>query len=97
MATNKKRAAVLAALFVLVLLLSAVFIVHEAEHDCHGEGCAVCVQLDVCRTLLRQLGLLLVVFAAALAARACPLRLCAPEEERFCRPTPIRLKVKLTD
>ena len=34
------------------MLFSALFVVFEAEHDCHGELCKICAQVQVClRTL----------------------------------------------
>ena len=38
-------AAVAAGLLLGFQVFSAAYIVHEADHDCRGEGCPVCVQL----------------------------------------------------
>jgi len=27
---------------------STAYLIHEADHDCHGEGCPICVQLQQC-------------------------------------------------
>ncbi len=29
-------------------ILSAAYVAHEADHDCSGEGCPICVQLQQC-------------------------------------------------
>ena len=57
----------LAAVLAAVMLSSAVYIAVEANHDCSGEDCAICHQLQVCENLLKSIGLAgaAAVFAAA--------------------------------
>lgn len=51
---NKRIYAYLAALLVTaVLLLSGLFIVTYAQHDCTGEDCPVCAELQVCAATIR--------------------------------------------
>jgi len=49
---RKKRnriAALLFAVTILVIMLySAFFVAVEADHDCVGEGCPICYQVDAC-------------------------------------------------
>ena len=46
---NKRLYAFLAAFLVTaVLLLSGLFIVTHAEHDCTGEDCLVCAEIEAC-------------------------------------------------
>ena len=46
---NKRLYAFLAAFLVTaVLLLSGLFIVTHAEHDCTGENCLVCAEIEAC-------------------------------------------------
>ena len=53
----KRIAAALLGLLLLSLLLcSAFYVAAEAEHDCTGEDCPVCLSLEHCASLLRQLG-----------------------------------------
>ena len=54
MTRRNRTAAILAAVLALILLFSALFIVLEADHDCHGENCRVCMQIRLCEGLLRQ-------------------------------------------
>ena len=66
MAKHKRiAAAFLAAALLLVMLGSALFIIEESDHDCIGEGCAICFQLNVCQNVLKNL--CLAVFTAAVA------------------------------
>lgn len=98
MAKQKRMLAMAMAVAILfIVLASAFFIAAEANHDCVGDGCEICCQINVCRTVLK--GLALAVIAAVLAAAASrPLpflfvgcRLSAP------RCTLVSLKVKLSD
>lgn len=46
---NKRIFAFLTAFFVAaVLFLSGLFIVTHVEHDCTGEGCFVCAEIEAC-------------------------------------------------
>lgn len=38
------------------LLLSSIFVIAEADHDCSGEECPVCVQIQCCLDGLQQTG-----------------------------------------
>ncbi len=94
---NKRRRAILAAVLALVLLFLVLHVVLEAEHDCHGDDCAICARLHTCVELLRSLALTLVLALTALAA--CGL-LSKPGESRarVCRRLSlVSLKVKLSD
>ena len=57
---REKKRRFLAAVGVAFLLgfqiLSAAYIAHEADHDCEGEGCPVCVQLQRCVANLQLTG-----------------------------------------
>ena len=46
----------LAAVLAAVMLSSAVYIAVEANHNCSGEDCAICHQLQVCENLLKSIG-----------------------------------------
>ena len=66
--TNRKhiRALILCIGMVLVLAVSAAFIIHEADHDCSGEDCPVCRTIAVNINLLRTLGLAVIAFLSLL-------------------------------
>ncbi len=93
----KRFAAALALLVAFLMLFSVLFIALEADHDCCGEGCAVCAQILACEDLLRNL-----MTASALAAAVwCFYTLCRVFADADCcseHPhTLIALKVKLSD
>ena len=94
---NRILALVTAAVVLFVMLTSVFFIAAEAGHDCIGDGCEICCQVNACRAVLR--GLALAVIAAALAAAAGAVLCCDfaawQEQARSC--TLVSLKVKLSD
>ncbi|MBE6908900.1 MAG: hypothetical protein E7474_04755 [Ruminococcaceae bacterium] len=97
--TKRRRifAAVLAALVALVVLSSSVFLIEHADHDCAGEDCPVCRQLDACVQNLKNLAAaaLVVLVAAVFTAAA---RICADGRLSAYAPrTPVALKVKLSN
>lgn len=47
---------IIAILMLSIVLLSAFFIAHEADHDCCGEDCQICSFLIVCENTLRHAG-----------------------------------------
>ena len=93
----KKAARPVALLLALVLLCSVLFVIAEADHDCHGEDCAICAQIVRCVSLLREL-LPALLLAAAFAAlcRRLPHR-TAPAGWLRRLTSPIALKVKLSN
>ena len=54
--TRRILAAVGVALLLGFQILSTAYIIHEADHDCCGEGCPVCVQLEQCVANFQQTG-----------------------------------------
>ena len=98
MAKNKRMLAVLLAVtLVAVMLLSTAFLVEEAHHDCVGDGCQICLQMNVCRGLLKELSLVLLAALAALVA-LCAFRSVPRACENTSTPgTLVALKVKLSN
>ena len=67
--TNHSRiaAAALAAITILVVLSSSVFIIEHADHDCTGEDCPICEQLYACAQNLKNLAAAVAVVMAMIA------------------------------
>ena len=96
---KKKRIAalVLAVTVLFVMLYSALFIAAETDHDCVGENCPICYQINVCQNTLKNLSL---AVCAAASAAALPYTLCRGIS--VCTDcaqsyTLVSLKVKLSD
>ena len=54
---NRIAALLLAVTILVIMLYSAVFVAAEADHDCVGEGCPICYQIDACQNTLKSLSL----------------------------------------
>ncbi len=69
---DRKRAGalLLAVGMALVLFVSSAFLLHEAGHDCCGEGCPVCQLIAVQASLLRAVALVL-LFSGVLLLSGC--------------------------
>lgn len=96
---KKKRIAalLLAVTVLLVMLYSALFIAAEADHDCVGENCPICYQINVCQNTLKNLSLAVcaVAFAAAFTYTLCrSISVCTDYAQSY---TLVSLKVKLSD
>ena len=98
MEKKKKVIAVfLTVALLFVMLYSALFIAAEADHDCVGENCPICYQINVCQNALKNLSLAVcaAAFAAAFTYTLCrELLTCA---DCIHRNSLVALKVKLSD
>lgn len=75
--------------------LSAAFLVVESEHDCIGEGCHVCIGLEKCKSLLRDLAGVLAASIAFFPPALCVMSLLTRVQIEGKAVTPVTLKVKL--
>ncbi|MDR1970669.1 MAG: hypothetical protein LBQ46_01985 [Treponema sp.] len=78
----------------LTMVCAAVYIIGERDHDCCGDGCPVCHQLEIAQRLIEAFGqfcaaLLLAAFLAGLLGRIRSLSLC-----RGAPATLVALKIK---
>lgn len=87
----------LAAVLAAVMLSSAVYIAVEANHNCSGEDCAICHQLQACENLLKSIGLAGAAAVFAAAVRYAPCRVISSCAEVVRTFTLVSLKVKLSD
>ena len=95
--TKRILAMVMAVAIFAVMLSSALFLAEEANHDCIGDGCQICLQLNLCRGVLKSLSLVLLAAVAALTV-ACIL--CGgfwPSQGSTGHITLVALKVKLSN
>lgn len=78
-AAARRLLAGLCGVFLLVsILFSSLFVVAEADHDCVGEDCPVCLQIQASLDGVQQTGLLpRVDVAVSCTARAPADRICA--------------------
>ncbi len=99
MRIDRRFAALLmCAVLILSLFSSLGFIFHEAGHECIGDGCAVCENMAMLRTLLRDLCALGLLLAAAFFIRfriALGHGPCVRREGFFL--TPVRCRVRMNN
>ena len=97
---SKKILALLTAVMVAVLLLlSGFFIITHTEHDCIGEDCPVCAQLETCengmRLLTQAAGMgAVLAFAYIVTERIILLYLAGLD---LCPVSLVSLKIRLND
>ena len=95
--TNRGFAFFIAILFIFTMLISACFIVTESDHDCIGENCLICGQINICRRTSHPVCAVLSVFVFAALSGAIAVN------SRFNLQSPadafslVTLKVKLSD
>ena len=92
--SRKILAAVLAAVVLCAFLSSALFIIHEAEHNCEGEACRVCAILTVCRTVIRAFSVISAVCTVLILTRIIAY-VISPRNKNAGAYTPVSLRVRL--
>ncbi|MDR1769357.1 MAG: hypothetical protein LBS02_01805 [Hungatella sp.] len=98
MAKNKKLLAGFITLAVLFMLLFSVFfITAESRHNCIGENCPICLEVQACVQALNTLGTGLSSAVAVFAAAHFFVILVIPVFHRNPSHTLVSLKVKLTN
>ena len=89
-------APVLAAVIVTVVFFSLFFVIHEAHHDCTGEGCRICARIEACINTVKSfaklaaIALVLLLFSGLFIISSHPPKRIFGKEN-----SPVFLKVKL--
>ena len=89
--------ACLALLCVFLMLFSSFFMSFHASHACPGENCPICARLDTCEKALKSVAA--AVSALALALLCCGIAALPPLPlfREMQRPSPVALRVKLSN
>ena len=96
MTKQRRSAAVILAVLVLVAVMTSLFVMAcEADHDCIGDACPVCAAIAQCRTTLKTLCGVLIAAAIAFACVRLAAAAISVTRALSYRETPITLKVKL--
>lgn len=98
MTKNRRTAAILLTILIIFsLFFSAFFIAAETEHDCTGDNCPICHEIQVCLQTLNTIGTALGVTVTVFAViRFLVIRIAAVFR-RFVSRTLVSLKVKMSD
>ena len=97
MKKNCRLAILLAFLFVLAFLLSQVYLIVEADHDCEGDDCPICQVIAAIGNTRKSVFLLAVISLLAAALRRGFVGALSYTDRGFFQTTPVSLKVKLSD
>lgn len=93
---NKKTSRLLICILLCISVLFAfASVAINEEHDCIGEECHICVEIQQCKTLLRNLSGAVALAAFALCLPLGIVHVLENIDRRISFPTPITLKVKL--
>ncbi len=86
------------AILALSILLGVAFVLVELHHNCTGEDCVICaaVALDVAYLRTEAAALPQLIFTA-IALFVVVLEIAAFEQTHRQKPSPVTLKVKLSD
>ena len=95
--TKRILAMVMAFALFAVMLSSALFLAEEIHHDCIGDGCQICLQMNLCRGILKSLSLALHAALAALAVSYILWGNFRPCQRSDGHVTLVTLKVKLSN
>ena len=97
--TKAKRVAagVMSLTLLLVIVLSALFLVAEADHDCAGEDCPICAVMQVCVHVLRRFGGAATILLAVAAAAILFLFAAVSGAAVFAQETPVSRRIRLNN
>lgn len=97
--TKKKRfiAGILAAVICFVMLFSVCYIAAETHHDCTGENCMICYQINACISTLKITVLALTAVILALSAIYSVVTESKDDDSVSFDITLVSLKVKLSN
>lgn len=95
---NKKVIAILLAAFMLIsILFSYHFIIENAHHDCTGEKCSICLQLEEAAQFISSIKFVSIL-SFTMAVLCIFTKWVAHETKDICvNNTLVSLKVKLLD
>ena len=84
-----------AVLLIFALIFSVLFVAVEANHDCSGEHCTICHQVQICQTLLEQLSTVRATLAGTTALCFFAVLLVLRTQMAIIASSPVLLRVKL--
>ena len=95
--TRRITAMVFAAIVLLSMIFSLFIIVSEADHDCTGEDCPVCLCIRLCSDVLNRFRKKTVPVARILLPMLCVLPAAAVFSALMAEQTPVKGKVRLNN
>lgn len=93
----KYLAVLLCVLMISVMLLSALYVISETNHDCCGDCCPICAQIDQCNAVLRSAGEGTAALTMAVLLALIVSELSIKAEKNVFLPTLITQKIRLNN
>ncbi len=90
-------AGILGLLLLAVVLFSAFYPAAEADHDCAGEDCAVCICIRLCENTFRRFGSVVPVLFTAAVPLLLFFAAAAPLANAILLKTPVSGKDRLNN
>lgn len=98
MTVHKRIAAILMiAVIGVTVAFASFYVVYEYEHECVGDGCPICFQIDAFEAVVKTCDAapaVMAVIIAILFIAVLSIQLISTSD---LRPTPVSLKVKLSN
>lgn len=88
---------ILTVLFLLSLIFTSLYVYANAEHECIGEGCPVCAEIQSCEDFLKSAAAAMTVAAVILAVHKTGIVSLPFFYDRVYNTSLITLKVKLSN
>jgi hypothetical protein len=89
--------AVLTGWLALAVVSAGVFAVEKLDHECTGDHCRVCLQIEIALMLIEAFGRIgVIALAAGFAAEFAGLPAKIPAFSRLAPATPVSLKIKFS-
>ncbi|HOO61460.1 MAG TPA: hypothetical protein PKV44_03440 [Bacillota bacterium] len=83
--------------FTLGMLFSVLFIALEADHDCTGEHCPICLQIEICENTINKISFAIVSVSIIITLKQILVKILPIINEQYLLSTPITLKDKMTN
>lgn len=93
--TTKVMTLMMLVMFFFSMLYSVFFLVNNAHHDCTGENCPICEQLQIAENIVNKLSTAIVSIAAAIFLCVSAQTCSSSYHYIIVEDSPVRLKVKM--
>ncbi|MCR5770466.1 MAG: hypothetical protein K6G87_04435 [Butyrivibrio sp.] len=94
---KKAMAGIIGMLMIIAMLFSAFYISYEAHHDCTGEDCPICAQIQMCENTLHKIGGGLAFLVAVIVPVIFTFVCASVFNFILLQETPISQKVRMND
>ncbi len=94
---KRTLAGIMGLMMLVIVLFSSFYVAAEADHDCTGEDCQVCVILHQCENILRRAGEAAAVLSAAVLPVLFTILAVLCLAAAVLQETPVSQKVRMNN